>query len=322
MPNNKDLFNVAIISGKGGVGKTSITSSLAYNLATSGHPMVLVDGDVDAPNLGILFQPPNNSKNPDQKSEDIKEYQIKTTEKARLQEDLCMHCRKCIDEEFCSFNALSWDEDKALPVIDTIACEGCRACNLLCPTHAFEIYSVDSGTIREYETEEGIHLISGETILGSQTSGKLVTELRKIAENRAKTYNIPMLLLDAGPGIGCPVLAAVSGMDYIILVTEPTSAALHDVERAITVIESFKIPFGIIINKKDMNLSMYHHMIDHFGSKNYEILGEIPLNEQWPYAIVQRQPISKYLKDSEILSIFTSISEKIVNKATRSNPKT
>ncbi len=318
MPNNKDLFNVAIISGKGGVGKTSITSSLAYNLATSGHPMVLVDGDVDAPNLAILFQPPNNSNDPNQNSDEIKEYQIQTTEKARLQEDLCTHCRKCIDEEFCSFGALSWDENEALPVIDTVACEGCRACNLLCPTHAFEIYPVDSGTILEYKTEEGIHLISGETILGSQTSGKLVTELRKIAEKRAKTHDIPLLLLDGPPGIGCPVLAAITGMDYIILVTEPTSAALHDVERAITIIESFHIPFGMIINKKDMNLSMYHHMVTHFSSKNIEILGEIPLNEQWPYAIVQRQPISKYLKDSEILSIFASISEKLVEKATQS----
>ena len=304
------LFTVTVISGKGGVGKTSITSSLAFMLAKQNHSIIVADADVDAANLAILFRPLENNAFDQNKTVRT----VQTTEKAEFLPEKCIHCKQCIDQNFCSFDALSWDEQNKIPIVDTIACEGCRACHLLCPTHAFKIAPVNSGTITSFQTDYDFPLISGETILGSQTSGKMVTELRKVAESRAQEEKRKLLLMDGPPGIGCPVLAAVTGVDFVILVTEPTTAALHDVKRAISIVSSFNIPFGIIINKRDMNPEMYNKMTEYFNQKGWEILGSFPLNERWPYAIVNQQPIVKLLEDDKISHEFEKISQKLWQK--------
>ncbi|MCF2139441.1 MAG: ATP-binding protein [Candidatus Lokiarchaeota archaeon] len=313
------IFTVTVISGKGGVGKTSITSSLAYVLAQQNRQIIVADADVDAPNLAILFTPENSYNNIEhseilEKSRETHKQTVQTSEKAEFIPEKCTHCKQCIDQEFCSFDALSWDENKKIPIIDVVACEGCKACQLLCPSHSFQINPVNSGTITTIMTDYGFPLISGETILGSQTSGKMVTELRKIAEVQAKQENRDFLLMDGPPGIGCPVLAAITGVDFIVFVTEPTTAALHDINRAISIVKSFNIPFGIIINKKDMNLEMYSELTAFFKQKGYEILGSFPINSRWPYAIVSQEPIAKFLEDQEILQEFEAIAEKLWNK--------
>ncbi|WP_457557067.1 P-loop NTPase [Candidatus Harpocratesius sp.] len=313
------IFTVTVISGKGGVGKTSITSSLAYVLAQQNREIIVADADVDAPNLAILFTPENSYHSIEhnkisEKSRESHKQTVQTSEKAKFIPEKCTHCKQCIDQDFCSFDALAWDESKKIPVIDVVACEGCKACQLLCPSHAFQINPVNSGTITTIMTDYGFPLISGETILGSQTSGKMVTELRKISEIQAKQENRDFLLIDGPPGIGCPVLAAITGVDFIVFVTEPTTAALHDINRAISIVKSFNIPFGIIINKKDMNLEMYSELTVFFSQKGYEILGSFPINSRWPYAIVSQEPIAKFLENPEILQEFEKIAEKIWKK--------
>jgi len=126
---------VGILSGKGGVGKTSITASLA-SIAKENLMMnvIALDCDVDAPNLSIILPPKDNSPI-------IKEDTF-TTLKAKFLVDECSNCKQCINDHFCEFTALQWDNQNSVPKIDFLKCEGCGACKVLCPKHSFEIFPV------------------------------------------------------------------------------------------------------------------------------------------------------------------------------------
>ncbi|GAH68461.1 unnamed protein product, partial [marine sediment metagenome] len=158
---------IAVISGKGGVGKTSLVASLA-SLAHKDHDvnLIVLDCDVDAPNLALIL--------PAKAKEDVETQDMYTTKKATFLEDKCTQCKQCYDEHFCEFNALNWDENNNIPIIDYLACEGCGACKVLCPENAFEINPVKSGEIISYETSSELPLVYGITKLGSTTSGLLV----------------------------------------------------------------------------------------------------------------------------------------------------
>ncbi len=282
---NKKLKKIGIFSGKGGVGKTSITASLAVLFHENQYQVLAVDTDVDAPNLAILFQA---------NSTPIEELTVQTTEKATFLEDQCVHCKQCITDNFCHFNALKWNSQEEIPVIDNVACEGCHACQYLCPQHAFDIRPVNSGHINHLNTRFNFDVITGETILGSQTSGKLVSELKRYAMTVSEKQNTEIILVDGPPGIGCPVIAAMTDLDYIIVVIEPTSAALHDAKRLLELNSSFKIPFSIIINKVDMYPEGLKKIETYLQENDIPILGRIPLNPNWPKAIAQAKPIVSF----------------------------
>ena len=226
-------MNVGVISGKGGVGKTTLTASLA-SLASqdSDFDPIILDCDVDAPNLALIL-PKNPNSNINSKS-------TYTTMKAEFIEDKCVHCKRCVDENFCEFNALKWDVKDEIPIIEYLACEGCGACKVLCPEHAFSIHNVKSGEIISYETIYNIPFAYGQTRLGSTTSGKLVTDVKEFAKNLDDFSKSNLILIDGPPGIGCPVIATVSDLDYAIAITEPTPSGLHDLIRVLEVIQQFQ----------------------------------------------------------------------------------
>ncbi len=301
----KKIFHVGIFSGKGGVGKTTICASLSVLLAKHGISLLPVDTDVDAPNLSILFNIKNIKQN---------ETFIQTTEKAELLEDQCIHCKLCINNNYCNFEALSWDCVKEVPIIDLIACEGCHACNLLCGQKAFIIKPVDSGKISQIESLYGFSVISGETILGAQTSGKLVAELKKLAENVAQRQERDMIFYDGPPGIGCPVIAAASGLDFIIVVIEPTTASLHDAQRFLVIAQQFQIQIGIIINKSNLTRNGLTMIREYLEQNHLELLGELPLDKDWPYSVAKRQPFVEYMPLSPTTMTFNEIALKIIEK--------
>ena len=303
-------FNLGIVSGKGGVGKTSITASLACALADQKINLIAADTDVDAPNLRILFQATGESK---------KTFTLQTTEKATFNPQSCSHCKKCITEDYCSFGALSWDDQALVPIIDFVACEGCRACELLCPEKCFEINPVDSGTVDHLASEYGFDVVTGETILGSQTSGKLVTELKKYAGDIAEAEKKELLIIDGPPGIGCPVIAAVANLDYCVVVIEPSVAALHDAKRVIEVVVPFKIPIGIIINKSDMFPEGYEMVSQYIKDNDLELLGDIPLDSKWPQSIAEGMPIIKFDPDGISAKNLWAISKNLIQKLKSKN---
>jgi MinD superfamily P-loop ATPase len=303
---------VGIISGKGGVGKTSLTASLA-SLAQKDPDInaIILDCDVDAPNLSIIL-PPESEDN-------IKTQDTFTTRKATFLEEKCVHCRQCYDEHFCEFNALKWDEENQVPEINYLACEGCGACKVLCPENAFEINTVKSGEIISYKTIIGSPLVYGKTRLGSTTSGKLVSDAKEYARQSDEYFKSNFILIDGPPGIGCPVIATVSGMDYIIAITEPTPSGLHDLIRAIEVVQQFEILFGIVINKADLKSPFQENFKSFINETNYVILGRIPFDLSIPRAMSYAEPVVDYDPESKasraIKEIYANLKKQFWNSS-------
>lgn len=282
---------IAVISGKGGVGKTSLVASLA-SIAHKDQDinLIILDCDVDAPNLALILPPKSE--------EDVLTQDTFTTKKATFLEEKCIQCKQCYDDHFCEFNALNWDENNNIPVIDYLACEGCAACRVLCPEDAFEINPVKSGEIITYETDAGFPLIYGKTKLGSTTSGLLVSEVKQHATNLKEFDEANLILIDGPPGIGCPVIATVSGLDYIVAITEPTPSGLHDMKRAIEMVDQFNIPFGIVINKADLKSASQKQLNKFIEKAGFEILGRINFDLSIPEAMSYAEPVVDYAPES------------------------
>ena len=282
---------IAVISGKGGVGKTSLVASLA-SIAHKDQDinLIILDCDVDAPNLALILPPKSK--------EDVLTQDTFTTKKATFLEEKCVNCKQCYDDHFCEFNALNWNESDNIPVIDYLACEGCGACRVLCPEDAFEINPVKSGEIITYETDAGFPLIYGKTKLGSTTSGLLVSEVKQHATNLKEFDEANLILIDGPPGIGCPVIATVSGLDYIVAITEPTPSGLHDMRRAIEMVNQFNIPFGIVINKADLKSASQKQLNKFIEKAGFEILGRINFDLSIPKAMSYAEPVVDYAPES------------------------
>jgi len=282
---------IAVISGKGGVGKTSLVASLA-SLAHKDNDvnLIVLDCDVDAPNLALLIPPKSE--------EDVMTQDMYTTKKATFLEDKCTQCKQCYDEHFCEFNALNWDKDNDIPIIDYLACEGCGACQVLCSENAFEISPVKSGEIISYETSGELPLVYGITKLGSTTSGLLVSEVKEHANHLKNYQDANLILIDGPPGIGCPVIATVSGLDYVVAITEPTPSGIHDLKRALEMVNQFNIPFGIVINKADLKSASQKQLNSYIKKSNHEILGRINFDLSIPEAMSYAEPVVDYAPES------------------------
>lgn len=308
--NLSDIFRIGVVSGKGGVGKTSIAASLGYLAMCDSDikAVILLDCDVDAPNLALLFKAKDDISNKD----------LYTTLKAQFLEEKCIHCKKCIDENYCEFNALNWDNEHQIPIIDYLSCEGCGACAYLCPEKAFSIEMVKSGIIKSFTTINDIPLIYGETILGSTTSGKIVSECKNFAEELNKSISAQLAIIDGPPGIGCPVIATLSGLNYVIAMVEPTPSGLHDVIRVIEVANQFGIPFSIIVNKADLESEFQDKFKQYIREKEYDVIGKIPFDFSVAEAISNAQPVVLYAPDSKasvaIKKIYNKLKKKILNQ--------
>ncbi len=283
---------VGVVSGKGGVGKTSITASLV-SLAKQDLKVevITLDCDVDAPNLAVILPHDDEST--------IETKDIFATLKSEFIEDQCTNCKQCIDNHFCEFNALKWDSQNNIPIIDFLKCEGCGACKVLCPTHAFIINPVKSGEIISYNCKKGFPLIYGRTQLGSTTSGKLVSDSKEYLRNIKEFNTTNLVLIDGPPGIGCPVIATLANLDYVITICEPTPSALHDLMRVIEVIQQFNIPFGLIVNKSDLQSPFQDDFNKYIKDTEYRILGKIPFDLSIPKAMSYTKTVIDYAPDSK-----------------------
>jgi len=299
---------VGVISGKGGVGKTSLTASLA-SLANDDSEInpVILDVDVDAPNLSLIL--------PARSQDAIQIKSVYATLKASFIEDKCTHCKQCYDEHFCEFHAIKWDDKNLIPIIDYLSCEGCNACKVLCPEHAFGINPVKSGDIIAYDSNKGFPLIYGKTRLGSTTSGKLVSDVKQYTQNLENYRDFNLVLIDGPPGIGCPVIAAISGLDFAIAITEPTPSGLHDLMRAIEVIQQFNIAFGIVINKSDLKSVFQEQFKEFIKEKGFDILGKIKFDLSIPTAMSYAEPVVAYAPNSDaslsIKEIYKTLKKKL-----------
>jgi len=290
------MKQIVILSGKGGVGKSSITASLAIALSKN-NSIICADCDVDASNLALVFG---------LSEEDFVEWNpLSTNEKARINYEKCVSCKKCVDA--CYFNAIKWDEIENKLIIDDFSCEGCGVCKLVCPEGAIDLIEVENAKIGYGKTNFGFDVVSAQLEMGDSGSGKVVAEVKNFA--RKKAGDLDYFLVDSAAGVGCPVIASVSGSDYAIAVTEPSPAAFSDLKRALSVIEHFRVPVGIVINKYDLNKE-YSKKIEDFAKENsLNVLVKIPYNKSFVKALINMIPVIGL--DEELKKIFEDLAKKV-----------
>jgi len=231
------MKELVVVSGKGGTGKTSLVASFAVLAGRS----VLADCDVDAADLHLVL-------NPRIKREEL----FSGGKTARVLQDLCSGCGKCA--ELCRFGAVTRvnSNGKTVFEIDPIVCEGCGVCSYFCPEKAVEFKPSVNGRWYISETAYGpmVHARLG---VAEENSGKLVTLVRSQARELAEREGLSRVIVDGPPGIGCPVIASLTGADYVVIVTEPTVAGRHDLERVVKLTQFFELKTFVCINKYDLN---------------------------------------------------------------------
>ena len=282
------MKQIVVLSGKGGTGKTSVTAGFAHLASQSDQPVraVLVDADVDASNLELVLRP-----------RQAEQHAFTGGAVAEIDPELCEGCGNCA--EVCRFEAvLSPDHngDSAYS-IDPIACEGCASCMCQCPADAIRMISQQAGFWYRSETPFG-PLFHALLIPGQENSGKLVTLVKQRARLLALEENYPLQIVDGPPGIGCPVISAISGADLALIVTEPTMSGIHDLERILETTEHFKLASQVCVNKADLYPASAAQIEAFCEARSIPVVGRVPFDESVTAAMVSGFPVTQYRPDS------------------------
>ena len=275
-------MEIAIISGKGGTGKSSISAAFA----TLSEKVVLADCDVDATNLYILF-------NPDVEGEEI----YIGSQKAVIDYSKCINCGLCI--EYCKFDAIYYSDQKIN--ISSIHCDGCKLCSRICPNKAITMIDNDKSRMYYGSFRNG-KMVYGKLAPGEENSGKLVNIVRDKAKKLAKENNINTIIIDGPPGIGCPVISTITGVDYVIIVTEPTLSGLKDLQRTLELTTKFNLNTVIIINKFDLNLEITEKIENFCEKLDIKIIGKLAFDPQVVAAMINCKSIIEWQPASDLSS--------------------
>jgi len=288
------MKELVVISGKGGTGKTSITGALATLMPNT----ILSDCDVDAPDLHLLLQPDI------QKKESFSGGKV-----ARIDKTKCNECGICRD--VCRFDAITPDY-----VVEEISCDGCGVCVWNCPENAISFESRDSGEWYVSKTRFG-DMVHARLHPGEENSGKLVTEVRNVARQIGKEKGADFLLVDGPPGVGCPVISSIGGADLLLVVTEPTRSAIHDMQRALQLAQHFNVPSTVCINKYDLNEEMTKVIEEYCAEEGLPVLGKIGFDKEFVAAQIQGKavleldsPVSKSAVQNLLKNILEQLAEK------------
>jgi MinD superfamily P-loop ATPase len=251
------MKRIVFLSGKGGPGKTTLASVFAGRV----EGLTVVDADVDAANLHLIFHP------------EIEETGIyRGSSVAVRDEELCTACGRCL--EVCRFDAVN-----AGLQIDPLLCEGCGACVTACPVDALRLVERPSG---EWYVGRAARrpMVGAELYPGEEVSGKLVSVIREKADEIAKDEGSKRIAIDGSPGIGCPVIASTTGTQAAVLVTEPSRSGLHDLERILGVVRHFGVPAYLVLNKADLSEPLAEEVEAFARREELPMLGRIPYDER------------------------------------------
>jgi MinD superfamily P-loop ATPase len=297
------LKEIVVISGKGGTGKTSIVASFAA-LAKNA---VLADCDVDAADLHLILQP------------HVKQtHNFSGGKKASVITEKCIGCGKC--DEVCNFDAVVFNGPangtiERTYTIDPVACEGCKVCVEFCPANAIEFKDAINGQWFVSDTRFG-PMVHAKLGIAEENSGKLVSLIRKEAKIIATEQNKELIIVDGSPGIGCPVIASITGADLVLVVTEPTLSAMHDLDRVTELTAHFGTPAAVCINKFDINTEIAEEIEKRAVEKNVKVTGKIPYDVAVTKAQVAAKTIIEYSNNGlkkQIVSLWDSV-VKMLNK--------
>ena len=272
------MKQLTVISGKGGTGKTTLTAAFA-SLAKNA---VIADCDVDAADMHLILKPRVLEK------EDYCGLEV-----ARIDPDLCIECGKC--REFCRYGAVNENFE-----IDPYGCEGCAVCTIVCPNGAVSMEKRVSGQSFSSETRFGpmAHARLG---IGEETSGKLVSTVRTNAKKLAEQYHKDLIIIDGPPGTGCSAIAAITGTDLVLVVSEPTVSGIHDLKRVLELTAHFMIPTIVCINKSDINEENTKLIENFCAEQEIQVIGKLPYNDIVTKAMLQEQTLIEYTKGSKCL---------------------
>ncbi|MEZ4358462.1 MAG: ATP-binding protein [Eubacteriales bacterium] len=289
------MKQIVFISGKGGTGKSTIVASLSLLVRNK----IMADCDVDAPNLHLLLNGKRIQKN-----------DYYGAEQAAIDPNKCISCGQC--REVCRFDAITENIE-----IQPMKCEGCGACAVACPVDAISLLEVKTGETYVDSTERGTfsHALLD---IGAEGSGKLVSEVK---ENLfAFISGEEWAIIDGSPGIGCSVIASITGADAVVAVCEPTKSGQSDLERVLKVTQHFSIPAYVCINKHDLNADIAAEIETYCEENGIPVIGHIPFEPKIVKALQSfKTPVEAGIEKvaNEIKQLWNRLTTELQNKSER-----
>ena len=303
------MKELVVISGKGGTGKTSLVASFA-GLADR---VVLADCDVDAADLHLILNPVV-----------LRREDYSGGKRARVDVTRCIGCGKC--EELCRFDTISMTspadkEQNRVADISPIACEGCGVCAWFCPAGAMTMEPAINGEWYLSQTRMGpmVHARLG---VAEENSGKLVSTVRQAARELAKERTLDLVLIDGSPGMGCPVIASITGADLVLIVVEPTVSGLHDLERVADLIRHFQVSGMVCVNKWDLNPQVSDRIEQFASERGLATTGRVRYSRSITDAQIARKTVVEYTQEDvvqDIRDVWKSVEDSLGSETATNN---
>lgn len=285
------VLKIAIASGKGGTGKTTLAIGLFNLLSDQKHETTLIDCDVEEPNAGLFLE------------SDLLYTQTINVKIPHVDESKCIYCGKCA--KFCEFNAIFFVKPLRQIEVFSDLCHSCGACSYACR---------NIGAITEKEYKVGIQSVFKTNNNNTFIEGKMdigrhmaVPVIKEVLNNNNNTNDL--VLIDAPPGTSCPVIETIKDVDFIIIVAEPTPFGASDLKLMMETVEQVNKPYGVVINKSGLGNEDIYRVI---SDKNVEILMEIPFKTE--YAKTYARGISFIETDDLLIYKANHMLQKILKK--------
>ncbi len=251
------MKKLLILSGKGGTGKTTAAAAFIH----FAQARAIADCDVDAPNLHLVTEQEAAPLSSD----------FLGGEKARIQQDACIGCGIC--QQHCRFDAIVKTDGRYR--VDEYACEGCGVCRHVCPQQAVSLHTDVAGTRFLYQGQQVFSTAALK--MGRGNSGKLVTEVKRDMLRHAPETDLA--IIDGSPGIGCPVIASISGVDFVVVVAEPSLSGIADLKRLVKTTQSFQTKLAVCVNKWDISPENTASIQAFCKENHLPFLGKVPYDK-------------------------------------------
>jgi len=280
-------MQIAVASGKGGTGKTTIATNLACSVARTGKTVQYLDCDVEEPNGHIFLKP------------DIEETQSVTIGVPEVDTELCNGCGEC--GRLCQYSAIICLKDKAMTFEQL--CHSCGGCMLVCPTGAIKEKPKEIG-FADFGSANGVKFGQGRLKIGDIHTPSLIKRVK------ANSLDEGVVIIDVPPGTSCPVIEAIKGSDFVLLVTEPTPFGLNDLKLAVSMVKELKLPFAVVINQSDLGDDQVQQYCD---GEDIQIILEIPNDRR----IAEAYSVGKMIVDvlpeykKDFAGLYESVSRRL-----------